>query len=147
MDVDISKLVSRKNLVGVFLVVLLVSLSLFITSFVIDSDSVGGRMKLILQDETISSNESTSVTVRVENEDEQRLNGTIVFEEDNQDLHISHPSNTSVTVNLLSGESVERRYNVRAVTDAYTSTYEIKASLSDQNTTLLSDSVYLTVEN
>ena len=147
MDVDISKLVSRKNLVGVFLVVLLVSLSLFITSFVIDSDSVGGRMKLILQDETISSNESTSVTVRVENEDEQRLNGTIVFEEDNQDLHISHPSNTSVTVNLLSGESVERRDNVSAVTDAYTSTYEIKASLSDQNTTLLSDSVYLTVEN
>lgn len=133
------------------LIVILVALSLFITSF-LSTDTIQEprpdiALTASLENSQIQSNETTNLIVNARNVGDIALNGYLRFETDDQNSFFLETTNAQrLQLNLLTRESIERVFNVRAKTNAHTTIHEIRVYLEDENSTeIASSSTLLTV--
>ncbi len=119
----------------VFFVILLV--------LILRSEEETSRLTLKLEDEMISSGQTTNLQVRVENLNEL-IQGTIRVESDGN-LEITHPDESLLEFELYKDEMIQRVLQINATTTAFRTDYEITAYL-DYDNKIINESTILTVQ-
>lgn len=133
------------------MITVLIILSLFITSFLstnpVEEMRADIDLQVSLENSEISNNETTSLIVNARNVGDIPLNGYLRFETDDQNSFFLETTNEErLRLNLLTRESIERVFNVRATTTAHTTVHEIRVYLEEvNNTEVASSSTLLTV--
>lgn len=142
---------NKRVIIAIVLIVVLIALSVFITSFltVDDEQEIIHEidLELSLEEEMISNNDTTSLVVTARNIGNLEIDGRLLFEtDDNDKFFIESASEERLRLNLLTRESIERVFDVRAKTTAHTTVHEIRGYLLDGNETVVSEaSTLLTV--
>ncbi|PIN80541.1 hypothetical protein COV13_03365 [Candidatus Woesearchaeota archaeon CG10_big_fil_rev_8_21_14_0_10_32_9] len=139
---------AKKQLI--FVGVLLVILAIVLLAVVfLKPEEVTSKLSVNLEKSTIKSGETTFLVLTAYNSGSSELKGKFWVEsEELTYVNVSYPNDALLNFVLMPGESITRKMNVSATTNAVRTDYELVAKLisaDNSSSTLASKKVLLTV--
>jgi hypothetical protein len=107
-----------------------------------------GSVSVEFDDDSIKSGKSTYLTIGARNDGRNMLSAEFKIQIDNPEwVKVNYHDESLLKFDLMPGESIERRINVSAVSEAYKTFYKITVSIETENSTYAKKEAILEVSN
>lgn len=135
--------------VGIIVVAIVVLVLIFyLANGLVSSSKAKGRLSVDIQDNSISSNDTTNLLVTARNSGKEPLEGEFKVSADDEDaVKVTYSEQELLKFRLLEDESITRSIEIQGFSKAIRTDYEIDVQIVGDNETVLdSETVLLTVK-